>query len=292
MILVTGATGNTGSQVVHALRRRGVSVRAFVRDEERARARLGDGVDLALGDLADAASVARALEGVDALFLSCADDPRRVGWEAAAIDAARAAGVGRIVKLSTIGAAPGAPVAFWDWHGRVEEHVRESGVPAVVLRSSFSMSNLLAEAGRIAIDGRIVAPAGGARIAMIDPYDVGEAAASILTGGGEDGATYELTGPAALTYEDVARELSSVVGRSVEFVAVSDDDARSAMVAAGLPEFVADQVVAIFGQLRAGVASAVTGTVESLTGRPPRGIAHFLRDHEAAFGRGALATAT
>lgn len=293
MILVTGATGNAGSEVVHALRRRGATVRAFVRDAERARERLGGEVELAVGDFADATSFERALDGVEQLVLSCADDPRRVAWETAAVDAARAASVGRIVKLSTIGAAPGAPVAFWDWHGRVEEHLRASGVPAVVLRSSFYMTNLLADATQIALHGRIIAPAGGARIAMIDPRDVGAVAASVLLGAREAGATYELTGPTALTYDDVARELSSVLGRPVEFLAVSDADARDGMLEAGLPELVADQVVAVFGQLRAGVASAVTGTVESLTGGPPRSFAEFAREHAHAFGQGAtLAAAT
>ena len=136
MILVTGATGNAGSQVVRALRERGAGVRAFVRDTEKARSLFGDEVELAVGDFADAASLERALESVKAMLLSCADDPRRVEWETKAIEAAAAAGVRRIVKLSTIGAQPGAPVAFWDWHGQVEERLRSAGVPYVILQSS------------------------------------------------------------------------------------------------------------------------------------------------------------
>src|SRR5919204_2241971 len=117
MILVTGATGNAGSEVVRALRARGATVRAFARDAEKARQLLGDEVELAVGDFGDRSSVRAALEGVEAMLLSGADDPRRVEWETSAIDAAAAARVGRIVKLSTISAEPGAPVAFWDWHG-------------------------------------------------------------------------------------------------------------------------------------------------------------------------------
>src|SRR5215218_4106047 len=109
MILVTAATGNAGSQVVRALSQRGASVRAFVRDPDKARSLFGEGVELAVGDFADAASLRAALEGVDAMLLSCADDPRRVDWETSAIASAAAAGVSRIVKLSTVGAEPGAP---------------------------------------------------------------------------------------------------------------------------------------------------------------------------------------
>ena len=90
---------------------------------------------------------------MDDVFLSGADDPRRVEWETAAIDAAAAAGVRRIVKLSSLVAEPGSPVAFWDWHGRIEEHLLESRVAAVVLRSSFFMSNLLAAAAQVAARG-------------------------------------------------------------------------------------------------------------------------------------------
>src|SRR5215212_7987673 len=117
MILVTGATGIAGSQVVRALLGRNEEVRVFARDGERARGLFGAACEIAVGDFADAHSLGAALAGVDALFLSGADNPCRVAWETAAIDAAVAAGVERIVKLSSIMAAPGAPVAFWDWHG-------------------------------------------------------------------------------------------------------------------------------------------------------------------------------
>src|SRR5919201_609118 len=259
MILVTGATGNAGSQVVQGLRARGVSVRAFVRDAEKARRLFDDEVELAVGDFADRSSLRSALDGVEAMLLSCADDPRRVEWETSAIDAAASAGVGRIVKLSTIGAAPEAPVAFWDWHGRVEEHLRSSGIPAVILQSSFYMSNLLAAHEQVANDGRLYAPAGGARVAMVDPRDVGAAAAAALAGAGEESQTYVITGPRAITWSQIAAQLSSVTGREVEFVDVPDEGARQGLIAAGLPEFVAEQLITIFRQLREGGAGQAGG---------------------------------
>jgi uncharacterized protein YbjT (DUF2867 family) len=283
MILVTGATGNAGAQVVRELRERGARVRAFVRDRERARERLGEGIELVVGDLADVDSLRAALRGVDDVLLSCADDPRRVEWETNAIDAAVAAGVRRIVKLSTIAAAPGAPVAFWDWHGRVEAHLRASGVSAVILQSSFYMSNLLAEARQIAADGYICAPVDGARVAMIDPRDVGAVAAGVLTSTAREEGTYVLTGPEAITYERVAADLSAVTGREVRFVAVSGDVARRGILETGIPELVADQLIHVYEQLRQGVAEQVTDTVEALTGRPPRSFAAFARDHAPLF---------
>jgi uncharacterized protein YbjT (DUF2867 family) len=283
VILVTGATGVAGSQVVRALERTGAPMRAFVRDPLAARDRLGGEVELAVGDLADPESVRRALDGADTVFLSCADDPRRVGWETALIDAAGEAGVRRIVKLSTIGAEPGAPVAFWDWHGRVEQHLLASEVPAVLLRSSFFMSNLLASAASVAAEGVLVAPAGEARIAMVDPRDVGAAAAALLAGAGEDAETYLVTGPEAITFADVAAGIAGATGRPVAFVDVPESAARAGLIESGVPEFVADQLVAIFGQLRAGAAAEVTDTVRRLTGTEPRSFAAFARDHARMF---------
>jgi uncharacterized protein YbjT (DUF2867 family) len=187
------------------------------------------------------------------------------------------------VKLSTIGAAPGAPVAFWDWHGRVEEHLRSSGVPAVILQSSFYMSNLLAASEQVANEGRLYAPAGEARVAMIDPRDVGAAAAAALTGAGEDGQTHVITGPEAITWGQIAAELSAATGCEVEFVDVPDEGAKQGLIAAGVAEFVAEQLITIFGQLRQGVAERVTDGVYLLTGTRPRSFAEFAREHAHLF---------
>lgn len=282
-VLVTGATGNVGAGVARELRGRGVPVRAFVRDPGKAAAALGDGVELVSGDFSDEASVRRALRGVDGVFLSCANDPRQVEYETRIIDAAAAADVRRIVKLSAYGAEVGSPLAFSDWHGRIEEHLRASGVPAVVLQPSFFMSNLLGAAEQVRHEGRLFAPAEGARISMIDPQDVAAIAAVALTGDGHEGQTYPLTGPEAITYERIAEELSTVTGRSVEFVAVPDEAARQALVETGTPEFVADQIVTLFGVLRRGAQERTTDTVRALTGREPRGIIEFFRDHAGPF---------
>lgn len=289
MILVTGATGTTGSEVVRAFTARAGRVRAFVRDAEKAQRKLGPGVELAIGDFADLGSVRAALEGTNTLFLSCADDPRRVSWETAAIDAAVAAGVRRVVKLSTAAAAPGSPVAFWDWHGQVEQHLRSSGADWTILRPAYYMSNLLAGAPQVAAEGRLYAPAGTARIAMIDPRDVGASAAAVLSSAGHEGQTYLLTGPAAITYTQVAAELSEVMGSRVEFIDIPDDAAQQAMIHDGLPGFVAEQIIKTFAQLRQGVGAQVTPTVQTLTGSAPRDFASFARAHARLF---APATAT
>jgi uncharacterized protein YbjT (DUF2867 family) len=282
-VLVTGATGNIGSRVVKKLQEQGVTVRAFVRNLDKARTVLGQDLEFAVGDFSDAASVRRALEGIDSVFLACSNDPRQVEYEIGVAEAAAAMGVRRIVKLSALGAEIGSPVAFWDWHGRIEQHLRASGIPTVLLQPSFSMTNLLGAADGVRRDGAIFAPAAGARISMIDPEDVAAVAAVALTSDGHDAQTYVLTGPEAITYERVAEELCAATGQRIPFVAVPDEAAQQAMIGAGLPEFVADQLIALFGALRRGAYERTSDSVRVLTGREPRSFAQFAREHANLF---------
>jgi uncharacterized protein YbjT (DUF2867 family) len=252
MILVTGGTGRTGSEVVRALLARGAEVRLYVRDAGKARQLFGEDVELATG------GVSEALDGAEALFLSFADDPTRVVWETRVIDAA---GSRRIVRLSTIGAAPESPVAFWDWHGRVDEHLRGSEARWTIVQSSFYMSNVRA----MLQDGKLFAPAGDARVAMIDPRDVGAAAAALLVDGGHEHETVLVTGPTAVTFADAASACGG------EFVDVPEEAAP--------PHF-----LPLFRALREGAASQVTDTVERLTGSPPHSLVEFVRATEVLVG--------
>jgi uncharacterized protein YbjT (DUF2867 family) len=289
-ILVTGATGNVGAHVVDELRRRGVRVRAFVRDAARARARWGDGVELAVGDFGDAAAVRRALAGADRVFLASPNSPQQVEHETDVIDAAVALGARRIVKLTTPTARVGAPVAFWHWQGCIEEHLLRAPTPSVLVQASFFMTNLLAAAAQVARDGALVAPAGAARIAMVDPRDVAAVAAVALTDAAFP-ARVHVTGPEAVTYERVAEALTSVTGRRVRFVDAPDAAAREGLRAAGAPDWFAEPLVTLFAMLRRGAAERVTDTVRAVTGRTPRTIEEFLRDHAAAFAPADVAAA-
>jgi uncharacterized protein YbjT (DUF2867 family) len=282
-VLVTGATGNVGSRVIQQLRLRGVPVRAFVRDAERASASLGPDVDLAVGDFAEPASIRAALDGVDVLFLACGNIPPQVGYERNVIDAAAQAGLRRLVKLSALGAELSSPVAYWDWHAQIERHLRASGVPWVVLRPRFYMSNLLGSVDTIRSAGAIFLPAEGVKVPMIDPLDVAATAAVVLRDDGHEGRTYELTGPESVTFHDVAAQLADVTGRPVRFVPVPDDAALEGLAKAGMPAWMAENLVTVFGMLREDPSAQVTDAVHALTGHRPRHLAEFLGDHAALF---------
>lgn len=289
-ILITAATGNVGAPLARALAQSGHPVRAFVRDAGRARALLGPDVPLAVGDFADPASLERAFRGVDRVFLACANVADQVHHECAVIDAAVRAGVGRVVKLSAPRVGLASPILLERWHARIEEHLHASGLPSSVLHPRPFMTNLLASADAVARTGLLFAPAGSAAIGFVDPRDVAACAAAALTDD-LDGA-YALSGPAAITHEEIAATLSEVTGQSVTYVPVSDADALAAFVAAGFDEDVAASVVTFYSTMRAGSMTALTDGVERLTGRGPRSFAEFARDHADAFRREPQAVAT
>jgi uncharacterized protein YbjT (DUF2867 family) len=269
-VLVTAATGTVGRHLVPLLEQRGATVRTYDRG-------------VAPGP---------QLVGVDAVFLACPNVETQVAYENSVIDVAARAGVGRLVKLSARGAALDSPVAFWDWHARIEQHLAASGMPAIVLRPGFSMANLLAQLEPVRSAGVLPVPAADARVAMIDPADVAAAAAVALTDRGVPAGAYELTGPAAIDFARVARSWAAAAERAVTYVDVPPDQAVPAMVAAGLPAFVAEQIATVFAALRAGAQSEASDDVRRLTGRPPRSIDDFLtdalagRDVTAGAGRG------
>lgn len=270
-ILITAATGTVGRTLASYLSAAGEPVRALVRDPERAREVLPEVVGLAAGDFADHDSIASAMRGVRQVFLAAPNHPDQVAWEVGVIDAARAAGVRRIVKLSAHGADPDSEVAFWAAHAAIEDRLAGSGLDWVSLRPTTYATTALG-----GFDGTVLAaPATGARISFIDPDDVASVATAVLFDPHWQGVL-TLTGPAVLDFDEVASVLSDLVDREIPFVPVPDDAARAAFTAMGLPSWYADNVVRVFGALRAGVADLTTDTVQQITGRPARPLTEVL----------------
>lgn len=278
--LVTGATGTVGRSLVSELAAAGAPVRVLVRDGERARTLLPDGVEVAVGDFADPGSLALAVRGIRQVFLAAPNHPDQLAWEAAMIDACVAGGVRRVVKLSAHGARLDSPVAFWDAHARIEAHLAASGLDAVVLRPTTYATNLLASWEAIQ-NGVLPAPAAGARVAFIDPADVAAVAAAVLTERRRAAGVLTLTGPAAIGFDDAADCLALLLDHPVVFVPLGDDDALAGLVGGGAPPWFAANLVRVFAALRSGLADLTTPTVREVTGRPPASLWRSLRRHAA-----------
>jgi uncharacterized protein YbjT (DUF2867 family) len=278
MILVTGATSKVGSELVRLLRRRGASVRALV---HTARDIDWPGVDVASADLTDPQTLDDALEGVESIYLISPPAPRErhLQMERNLIDAAARAGVRRVVKQSVLDADPERPVGIMRSHHACEQYLRASGHPFTILRPNSFMQDLLLFARSIRTERAFRAPAEGVELSMIDARDVAATAVVVLSRAGHEGKTYELTGPQALGFEQVADVLSRVLGESVSYIPVSYEDARASLRAMGTPEFVVEEAIAHFDFWRTGAGARVTGTVGKLTGREPHSLADFAVDY-------------
>ena len=281
MILVIGATGTVGSEVVRQLVATGERPRALVRDPATARQRLGDQVEQVVGDLDRPETIAAALAGVDRVFLLTTQSSRQPEWERAVIGAAARAGVGQLVKLSVFRANEQSPLQVARQHGQAERVLAQSGLAATILRPVFFMQNLLA----MVHDGAIATAAGDGRVAMVDARDIAAVAVATLTGGGHAGKTYTLTGPQALSFYQVASVLSRQTGRPLRHVRVPPDKVRVALQGRGVAAWYADDMAKLHSMLAVGYEEVVTDDIHRVTGRPPRTLAQFAGDHAGVLTR-------
>ncbi|WP_258563320.1 NmrA family NAD(P)-binding protein [Streptomyces phytophilus] len=272
MILVMGATGTIGRHLVRMLDAAGTPFRALVRDEDKGR---GLGCDFAVGDLDRPASLAAALDGVDRLLLNSggalpvAGQQPMVRQQTAAIDAARAAGVARIVKVSAWRPAPEAKLSVRA-HWEIEQYLKSSGVPWSLLRPTGYMQNFFTGEGGFTAERGVSGPYGQGRVAYIDAYDIAACAAVLLTGSGGAGLAYDITGPEALTHREIAAKLG------VPFHDQSPAEAGAELRARGLPGRFVDDLLWLYADMASGGVSEVTTAVRDLTGRAARTFDEFL----------------
>jgi uncharacterized protein YbjT (DUF2867 family) len=272
MILVTGASGTVGSEVVKALGGRSARVRAGYRTRPQ---NVPAGVESVALDYERPETVRPALQGVETLFLLS----NTVEPEKTVMDEAKRAGVKRVVKLSVIGAAQEGFV-FARWHRAVERHIEASGLAWTFLRPNSFMQNVVNYMGEtIRAQSAIYSAAGDSAISHIDARDIGATGARVLTEKGHEGKAYELTGPAALTGGQIARILTRVLGREIRYVPISFEQYQQAAVAAGTPEAYADALVDLNRYYTTGQAAVVTPAVRQLTGRDPIPFEQFAKDH-------------
>jgi uncharacterized protein YbjT (DUF2867 family) len=285
-ILVTGATGNCGGATLRELAERGIPARAMTRDPSRARdlAQLSV-VEVALGDFDDTASLDRALAGIEKVFLLPPFEPRMVERQRNVIEAARRAGARYVVHLSAVCADPSEPSLSLGGHGRGERELEASGLAWTHLRPNSFFQNTLFDAPSIAAEGRFYACVADIRFAKIDTRDVGAVAAVCLTEPGHEGKTYNIDGPEALTYADLARKFSDVLGRRIEYIDMPGPEYVELLRRSGFPDWLAQEFFLIYGQgpLFAGGAAHTGDVVERLTGRPARTFAQWTREHAALF---------
>jgi uncharacterized protein YbjT (DUF2867 family) len=284
-VLITGATGTVSTALLNALQGNKIDLRALVRDESTADRIREQGAEIVVGDLDDARSLPSAFEGVHDVWLLTPNGPRAPENNMNAVWAARQAGAERIVRLSAVGAAHTAPNRSGRLHALSDRETEECGMRWTILRPHWFMQNLLNEAGDISATGTFSLNMASSGIGMIDARDVAECAARVLVDDPDrhHSQTYTLTGPRSLTFDEVANQLSLALGKSITYLAVSDDAKRKTLLRYGIPKWIVDMLEEYARAYASGWGDFATNAVADLLGHPPRDIADFVRDHAAAF---------
>ena len=288
MILVTGATGLNGSELVRRLSAKGIPSRALVRNPAKAQPLASlPNVEVVEGDMARPDSLTDALRGVERAMLISSSDQTMVEVQSSFIDAARRAGVQHIVKLSGIIPELDSPFRFARMHAEIETRLEASGVAYTHLRAGEFMPSYFRQVPSIVARGVMALPMADARIASVDIGDIAEVSIAVLTTPGHEGKTYPLTGPESLTMADVAAKLSAAIGKPVRYVDVPPEDARQARLAAGMSPYLAEGLDELFAERRKGKESTVWPTIQEVFGWAPTSFDEFARRNAAIF-RGEL----
>jgi uncharacterized protein YbjT (DUF2867 family) len=283
MILITGATGNNGTEVLKRLPTADVQVRAMVRNRERAGAIAAAHVEVVEGDFDRPETLLAALAGVERAFLLTHSSERAQAQQIAFVDAARQSGVAHVVKLSQFAADANAPDRFRRYHAVVEAALQASGLAYTILRPNLYMQGLLNFRSTIATQNAFYAAAGDAKVSMVDVRDNADVAVAALTEPGHEGKIYDLTGPQALTHAEMAEVLSEALGRQVAFIDIPPEAMRDAFLGFGVPEWQEDGLVEDYAHYRRGEAEAVTSGVQDAIGKAPRSFEEFARDYAPMF---------
>lgn len=279
MILVT-TPGKVGREAARLLAATDTPVRLLSRDPDKVRDLAAEGVEVLAGDLQDDADVQAAMRDVSRVILVSLAVPEQ---ELRVISAAKDARVDHVVKITSKASAD-SPIARRRGQSEIEAGLIASGLDHTLLRNNAYMQNFLMLAPAIARTGSFGSSAADGRVGLIDSRDVADVAARIVRDPDPHfDKTYWLSGPRLLTYGDVAATLSDVLGRPITFHPRTFDEDKQAMMAAGLPEPIAEQNARAFGLIATGDAEWLSDDVESILGHPGRTFERFARDHAAAF---------
>ena len=285
IVLVTGATGNTGSGVVAALLAQGRKVRAVVRDAVKGASLKSQGAEIAIADFDDPSSLTTALfEGVTDVYLCLWNGPTALQHSKNFLAAVKAAGATpRIVRLSAFGAPEARMI---EQLRQAEQDLKDSGLEWTILQPTFFMQNTMMAAQTVKEQSAIYFDWGDGKAGVIDVRDIVDSAVGALTAPTDQftGKSYVLTGPESIGFADFAQHIGDALGKPVNYVAVPHEGAKQAMMEMGMPEWIADGYVELAVGFEAGFADTTTDSVQQLAGHGPRPFKQFASDFKGVFG--------
>jgi uncharacterized protein YbjT (DUF2867 family) len=282
MILVTGASGTVGRAVLNEVARSGAKHKAMYRSASET-AKAPPATQTVIADFAKKETLAAALKDVDSVYLVCSPIPDLVQLEGNMIDASVAAGVKHIVLNSALGAGDYAK-SFPSWHRKVEDKLKATGISFTILRpNSFHQNVVTYFAPSIRTQGVFYSSMGDTRVSFVDVRDIAVVAAKALAGGEHAGKTYELNGPEALSYSEVAEKIAKHAGRKVQYVDIPAEAQRKAMLDQGMPAWQVDALLDLQGYYTSGKGAAVDPLLQNLLGRPAISMDRFLAEFAGEF---------
>jgi uncharacterized protein YbjT (DUF2867 family) len=287
-ILVTGASGNIGSEVVKQLLdvAPAVNIKAAVHSRQNVKkVKDGDRVKVIQIDYNESDTLREALKDVDKLFLLTPDVPNAPDLASNAVTEAKKAGIRHIVKQSVMGADLEADVGTMRLHRQVEDIIEQSGIPFTFLRPNEFMQNFVNfHSPSIKGNNAFYIPLEDAKVSLVDVRDIAAVTVkSLIDEDKHKNKMYLITGPEALSYHQVAEILSNATGRKINYVNISDEEARAAMKEIGMNDWLINTVSELSEYFRKGKASEISSAVEEVTGRKPISFSQFANDYAEAF---------
>ena len=283
MILITGATGKTGSATAKSLGEKGETFRALIRNEEKKEGLESLGGEVVIGSIENTEVVNQSMQGVKTVLVLLPNSESQLALEKQLVDSAKQAGVERIVKMSSIEATPDATNPIPKLHLESEEYIKQSGLAWTMIKPNFYMQNLLASAGTIKEQGKIFLPMGEGKTGMIDTTDVGKVLAKVLSEDGHESMNHEITGPEILSFYEVAEIFSQVLGKQVDYVDVPMDAYKETLGQFLTNQWHLDAVIDLFKGIAEGGIEDKTDTFNELMGETPKSLSQFLAENSFIF---------
>ncbi|MEL7068572.1 MAG: SDR family oxidoreductase [Cyanobacteria bacterium J06581_3] len=282
-ILIAGATGTNGRVLTSRLATAGYSVRALVRNRQSAQSLVQPNVQLFEGDLSNPASLESAFSGVDRAFIATAIIPNTVELFQNFFNAAASTTRAHIVKFSALGAGDNSESVIQQQHTESDQALMASGLPYTILRPNSFYQNMLWSADSIKTTGQFYLPFGEAKLSLVDVRDLAEVAFHALTKTEHQGKVYELTGPESLSYDDIAHQLATRLGRQVTYVPVPNAAALQGMIDSGMPEWTARAIAELYAVFATGEYASSNNNIQQITGNPATTFAAWVDDNKSVF---------
>lgn len=283
-ILITGATGSVGSELAKQLAEKQIPFRALVRSLDQAEAlKQLKGAELVKGDFKDELSILKALKGIEQVFLLSNSSEDAESLQSHFVDAAVKSNVKHLLKLSQFAANLNSPVRFLRYHAAVEEKIKRTGLEYTFLRPNLFMQGLLGFADAIKYQQKFFATAGEAKISLVDVRDIAAVAVERLITSKQDNKIYDITGPEAISHDEVAEILSKVLHKEIKYINVSDEEMLAALLQFGFPEWQAAGLIEDYAHYARGEAAVISHAVQDVTSKSPRKFIDFVEDYKTLF---------